>query len=316
MKAFWIGALACVLGVASPAMGTVLLDNTPPAVGSENARMHDEGGAFLSGPGYLAQLYAGPSPERLVGVGIIVPFLSGSLAGYFRGGQVNVPFVEDLGMVWVQVRAWEAAGGASFEEAVLGGAWTGVSTVLYIRTGGISAGVPVASAALHGLEYPGTPIIVRQPAGVRVQAGTGVDLSVAASARGRPRFQWHQGESGNTANPIKDATNAVFRTLPFATSRYWVRVYSAAGSADSATATVTVLPANAVALDLRMDGRLPVLTLDTPATGQLQVQFSSSLDAPTWHTLTNVSLTTNRFTMVDADGSDGPMRFYRGVILP
>lgn len=298
------------------AVGTVMLENTPMAVGDDGGRFFDDRGNPLSGPDYLAQLYAGTTSNRLVAVGSPVVFLTNALSGYFRGGQVDIPFVADNAKTWVQVRAWTAAGGASFEAAALSGHWTGISSVLYVTTGGFSGGVPVIPARLEGLRYPGSPILVKEPEGAKIRAGGLAVLLVVASGGTALQYQWHLGASGNVDQPIENATNANYVASPDMTSQYWVRVYTSAGSTNSATATVTVIPTNAVALDLRVDGRVPVLTVETPATGQLQVQFSGTVGSPNWDTLTNISLTTNRLTIVDAGGSNALIRFYRGFILP
>ncbi len=145
--------------------------------------------------------------------------------------------------------------------------------------------------------------------------GESAALEVFANGGVQIHYQWYQGESGNLTDPIEVATNAVYTAAPLTTSNYWVRVYTSAGSTNSATATVTVIPTNAVALDLRVDGRVPVLTVDTPTTGQLQLQFSGNVNSPSWATLTNINLATNRLTIVDTDGSNALVRFYRGVIL-
>ncbi len=310
---FFAGRLA--LAISGPA--TVLLENTPLVVGNTGARFADDQGRFLSGSDYRAQLYIGTNSNHLTKAGTPVEFLTGDMTGYFRGGTIEVPFIQGGTMAWVQVRAWESAGGTTFEEAALAGRWTGISSVLYVMTGNPnSPGVPTIPAPLRDLIYPGPPVIVREPKGKTVRAGQDAELDIVASGGVRLSYQWHEGESGNTAKPIKNATNLVYIASPSATSMYWVRAYTSVGSTNSATATLTVIATNAVSLDLRVDGRVPVLTVDTPATGQLHVQFTGSVNSPNWDTLTNISLTTNRLTIVDAGGSNALVRFYRGVILP
>ena len=320
MKTIYVAVLcmffgSCVFALGAP--GTVALDNTPLRGGSENGRFFDQEGVLLSGPAYMAQLYAGTNSDQLVSVGAPTPFLTGEMNGYFSGDTVAIPFIEGGLMAWVQVRAWEAAGGSSFEEAALSGHWSGISSILHVMTGNPWAGLPPSPPALLvGLRYPGNPVIVQEPKDQKIRAGQAPALKVIASGGVRLSYQWHRGESGDTGGPILDATNAVYIASPVATSKYWVRAYTSAGSTNSATATVTVIPTNAVALDLRVDGSVPVLTVDTPTTGQLQVQFSGTVGSPNWDTLTNISLTTNRLTIVDAGGSNALIRFYRGVIPP
>lgn len=90
----------------------------------------------LSGSGYLAQLYAGPSLDLLRPAGQPTPFQSGVNAGYF------VPETNTLGNVMpgsnavLQVCAWDASYGTSYEQAqALGGSF-GKSGILQVAAGG------------------------------------------------------------------------------------------------------------------------------------------------------------------------------------
>ncbi len=313
----WLGVfvLASPMALAVSAPGTVEFDNTSTRVGDEGARIVDAQGTPVAGPSYWAQLYVGTNASALTAVGVPEAFLTGEMAGYVQAGPVAIPFVEGGLMAHVQLRAWEARGGSTFEAAVLSRHWSGISSVLQVMTGKPFGGVPIPAAMLRGLVYPGKPIIIRDPRGKRVVTGESAALAVFASGGVQIHYQWYQGESGNLTDPIEVATNAVYTAAPLTTSNYWVRVYTSAGSTNSATATVTVIPTNAVALDLRVDGRVPVLTVDTPTIGQLQLQFSGNVNSPSWATLTNINLATNRLTIVDTDGSNALVRFYRGVIL-
>lgn len=86
----------------------------------------------------------------------------------------------------------------------------------------------------------GPPSIVSQPASVAISGGTAT-LTVAASGSS-PTFQWYQGISGVTTNPISGATSASFTTPALDSSAtYWVRVTNADGHVDSQTATVSIL---------------------------------------------------------------------------
>lgn len=311
-----IAVLCTVVGISAFAgAGTVALDNTPLRGGSEEGRFYRDG-VFLSGPAYLAQLYAGIESDRLVKVGEPTAFLTGDMAGYFSGGSVAIPFIQGSIMAFVQVRAWEAENGATFEEAALSGHWSGISSILHVLTGNPWSTPPSPPASLFGLKYPGDPVIVQSPADRNIRMGESAALEIVASGGVQLRYQWYQGESGNLAKPVTDATNAVFSASPAATTTYWVRASTSAGATDSAAATVTVIPANAVLLNLRLEQHVPVVTVETPASGQFQLLFSGNVVSPTWDTLTNVMLTTNRLTIVDAAGSNALVRFYRGVILP
>lgn len=86
-----------------------------------------------------------------------------------------------------------------------------------------------------------TPVIGGHPTSVQIANGSSATFSVAASG-GSLDYQWYSGTSGNTANPVSGATSSSF-TTPALTSgaSYWVRVSNTTGTANSNTATATVL---------------------------------------------------------------------------
>jgi Ig-like domain CHU_C associated len=85
------------------------------------------------------------------------------------------------------------------------------------------------------------PAISDEPDSVTIHSGMTANLTVAFSGSSSD-FQWYLGESGDTGNPLADATSATFTTPSLTTSSsYWVRATNIAGSADSATAVVTVI---------------------------------------------------------------------------
>jgi uncharacterized protein YkwD len=85
------------------------------------------------------------------------------------------------------------------------------------------------------------PTITRQPKNESIAVGQTARLGVEASGSGALSYQWFQGDSGVTANPIGGATDAKYTTPALTdTAHYWVRVSNAVGSADSTTSTVTV----------------------------------------------------------------------------
>ncbi len=85
------------------------------------------------------------------------------------------------------------------------------------------------------------PSITSQPQSVAVPAGTGVTLSVGAAGTSLT-YQWYIGTSGVTTNPIGGASGPTVNVTPSVTTTYWVRVSNSCGTADSASATVTVQP--------------------------------------------------------------------------
>ena len=85
------------------------------------------------------------------------------------------------------------------------------------------------------------PVIVTQPSSVLVAWGGTTTLSVGAAGPAPLAYQWYQGASGDTSVPIGAAIAASYASTPLtAPMKVWVRVSNAFGSADSATATVSL----------------------------------------------------------------------------
>ncbi len=89
------------------------------------------------------------------------------------------------------------------------------------------------------------PVITTDPQSQTIFSGQTADLSVVATGN-LLTYKWYEGISGDTSTPVgTDSPN--FTTLALsADTSYWVRVSNLAGSVDSATATVTVLPAPSI----------------------------------------------------------------------
>lgn len=87
------------------------------------------------------------------------------------------------------------------------------------------------------------PGIIDGPRDVTISSGERATLRVSAGGASPLTYQWYAGSSGSTTSPLGGATASEFTTPTLSsTSSYWVRVSNAMGSADSATATVTVAP--------------------------------------------------------------------------
>jgi Ig-like domain CHU_C associated len=86
------------------------------------------------------------------------------------------------------------------------------------------------------------PSITGQPTSVSINSGETATFTVTAAGTS-PTFQWFTGNTGDTANPVVPAaTTATFITPPLTTTtNYWVRATNSEGSADSTTATATVI---------------------------------------------------------------------------
>jgi hypothetical protein len=90
------------------------------------------------------------------------------------------------------------------------------------------------------------PAITQQPSSTTITAGSSATLSVGASGT-TLSYQWYVGSSGTTSSPINNATGPSVTVTPATTTNYWVRVSNSCGTANSATATVSVVPSNATA---------------------------------------------------------------------
>jgi hypothetical protein len=117
--------------------------------GSPEAPVFDiDGVSPLNGSNFVAQLYGGPSLELLRPAGRPSHFQSGFGAGYFYPQIVTLPTVPPGSNAIVQVRAWDATKGSSYEEARGLGGKFGKSELLTVMAGG----GPIAPANLIGLQ--------------------------------------------------------------------------------------------------------------------------------------------------------------------
>ncbi len=84
------------------------------------------------------------------------------------------------------------------------------------------------------------PSITVQPQSQSITSGQTATLSVTATGTAPLYYQWYEGVSGDTRQPV--GSNASSFTTPAltATTSCWVRVFNACGHADSVTATITV----------------------------------------------------------------------------
>jgi hypothetical protein len=235
--------VCALVSARASAQGTVNFSNQ--AVGVD-APFFDAQGVRLLGPGYVAELVYSDLPTGIPHeTAAVRPFdYHTNHAGYFAGGPVSLPSLIPCDPAWVQVRAWRSADGATFKEAALAGAWTGVSDILLIpRTGGRCEDPPTAPATLMGLQYPGKPLVVEQPRSQSIPRGESATVSVVACTSVRGIYQWYQQPSEWANGLIPGATNSTYTSLPLLTNTtFWVKIANSAGSTNSDPATVTALP--------------------------------------------------------------------------
>ncbi len=90
-----------------------------------------------------------------------------------------------------------------------------------------------------------------------VTVGQTATLTVTPAISGTFTYQWYQGSSGNTANPIAGATGATYTTSALSsTTSYWVQVTSSSGAVESSP-TITI----SVAAPQTGDGPMPLWAL-------------------------------------------------------
>jgi len=113
-----------------------------------------------------------------------------------------------------------------------------VNTAFWVRV--TNTGGPVDSATADITVIVGLPIINAQPVSERIDSGGSTTMSITAEGDGLS-YQWYEGPSGDTSQPIAD-TDRNFYTTPALTetTSYWVRVTNAGGSVDSITAVISV----------------------------------------------------------------------------
>ena len=93
------------------------------------------------------------------------------------------------------------------------------------------------------MNAPCTPSsITTHPAFATIAPGGSTTLTVVAAGSAPISYQWYTGTSGNTGNPIPNATNASITVSPTVTTSYWVHVSNSCNPTgnNSVTAVVTV----------------------------------------------------------------------------
>jgi hypothetical protein len=153
MKRLVLATAMVAAGVTALAQGSLDFTNFKSNAGI-NAPVFAQDGTTKLGAAYLGQLYAGPVGGALAPIGTSVAFRndgSGNPTGYIVAGKVLVPTVAEGAKASVVFKAWEAAGGATFEAAQASGKLYGQSIMLEITTGGDNLSPPAVPSPLTGL---------------------------------------------------------------------------------------------------------------------------------------------------------------------
>ena len=142
------------------------------------APVFDADGRLLDGPDYSAELWAGPTPDSLTPAmapfsnqRVIVPFLSGAGAGFFRdtydgrdgADTPSIMTVPPGGSAWLEVRAWDARLGATYEEVLALGIGGYGASPLFNATGGNPYDLLGLPPPLTGLQSFSLAVVVPEP---------------------------------------------------------------------------------------------------------------------------------------------------------
>jgi hypothetical protein len=156
MKKTLLVITALVAAVGVMAQGTINPSNDGFTLGY-NAPILNVDGTPLQGAAYLAQIYAGPQGGALAPVGVALPFIddAGGFAefeGVFLGADpVQVAGVAGGATASLQVRAWIAADGATYDAALASSGIVGTSNTFDLVLGG-GGNPPALPAAMVGLQ--------------------------------------------------------------------------------------------------------------------------------------------------------------------
>jgi hypothetical protein len=131
----------------------------------------DAVGNRLSGSEYLASLYVGPTSDSLQPVVratgrdevSIRPFRLGVAAGYIVGESVEASNVDGGTLVWVQMRAWDASLGGTYEQAVQAGLGGYGESGLFEARAGLVEGAGTRYEFLVGLESFSLRAVIPEP---------------------------------------------------------------------------------------------------------------------------------------------------------
>jgi formylglycine-generating enzyme required for sulfatase activity len=101
-------------------------------------------------------------------------------------------------------------------------------------------GLRAGRSAESGGIFP--PSISVQPAATTLYNGSSVTLTVSAGGLTPLNYQWYQGSVGTVTTPVGSNSASLITPALSSTTTYWVRVSNAAGTVDSALATVITPP--------------------------------------------------------------------------
>ena len=170
------GALNLFVTWAALAQSSFWVNNAYQTV---NSPVFDAQGNPLEGSNYAAELWGAATADSLTPAvsyatrqRVIVPFLTGNSAGYFRDAQAwgNYVTVLDVppivGLAWLQVRAWDTRLGATYEQAAALGLGGYGESPLFSAHGSYPVDLLGLPGALTGLQSFSLLPVIPEPSSV------------------------------------------------------------------------------------------------------------------------------------------------------
>lgn len=183
---------------------------TPGGTITFNYNISDSGGSGLN----RAELFRAPDSGGSPGTWSVI-----STKSHSGNGPVSGSFSDSIattGTYWYGLHVFDNAGNFRFEPNPPG---------------------PIRVTVTPSCNQPS---ITSHPADQSINSGQQATLNASAAGSGPLSYQWYQGSSGNTSNPMSGGSGSSLTVQPSSTTTYWVRVSNACGTANSNSATVYV----------------------------------------------------------------------------
>lgn len=136
------------------------------------------------------------------------------------------------------------------------------------------------------------PAISTNPASQTISSGASASLLVVADGAVPMSYQWYEGVRGDTSRPMAGATGPVYSTPALTSSTsYWAQATNACGSANSATAMITVRTGGCVSPGITvqpqartiLNGQSATLVVVATGDGPMSCQWYEGVSGDTGH---------------------------------
>ncbi len=192
---------------------------------------------------------------KLVGMGAVDPnnhILLGSSVALSANGKVAIVGGDHdssyAGAAWVFARAvgaWVQQGSKLVGAGAVGMAHQGVSAALSANgstaiVGGFADNSLGGAAWVFVASGCAAPWVTVKPQNQNLQGGQSATLSVTAIGSAPFSYQWYEGNAGDTSTPVGGDADSLTTPPLTSTVSFWVKVTNGCGTADSATATISI----------------------------------------------------------------------------